>query len=492
MKATLTDAIVTIRAACCPRSRMQQHVDSTDRQTQTMAKSRASEGSTPREVVRLAVPAFFALVAEPAFLLVDSAIVGHLGATPLAGLAIASTILVTAVGICVFLAYGTTAVVARQIGAGDRAGAITAGIDGSWLALILGATIGTIVGFGARPLAAAFGPPPQVLEQAVTYLRVSAAGIPAMLIVLAATGVLRGMLDTRTPLAVSVVGFSVNAALNYALVYGLGWGIAGSAWGTVVAQWLMAAALATVVIRYAARLRVPLRTHPARVLAAAVSGIPLLVRTVALRAILVLTAWVATGLGEVTLAAHQVALTVWIFVTFAFDAIAIAAQALTGQSLGAGDARAARDATTLMVRWGMIAGGVALILIILVRPWLPALFTPDENVQTVLATALSVVALSMPATAIFCVLDGVLIGAGDTRWLAWSMVALLAAYVPIALGIRWVRPVLVGDDPTSVTGQSNGILWLWLAFTALMSVRAAVLWLRARTDRWMRLGRSAV
>ena len=470
---------------------MRQHVDERTGRLGRMARSRAPEGSTPREVARLAITAFFALVAEPAFLLVDSAIVGHLGATPLAGLAIASTILGTAVGVCIFLAYGTTALVARQIGSGDRAGAITAGIDGSWLALILGAIIGSMVGFGARPLAAAFGPDPAVLEQAVTYLRVSAAGLPAMLIVFAATGVLRGMLDTRTPLAVSVVGFSVNAALNYALVYGLGWGIAGSAWGTVIAQWLMASALAAVVIRYAARLRVPLHTHPARVLAAAVSGIPLLIRTVALRAILVLTAWVATGLGEVTLASHQVALTIWIFVTYAFDAIAIAAQALTGQSLGAGDARAARAATTLMVRWGMIVGGLAMVALILARPWLPGMFTPEKDVQTVLATALSVVALSMPATAIFCVLDGVLIGAGDTRWLAWSMVALLAAYGPVAIGIRWLRPVLVGDDPTSVTGQSNGVLWLWLAFTALMSVRAAVLWLRARTDRWMRLGHAA-
>ncbi len=445
-------------------------------------------GARGREIAALAVPAFFALVAEPAFLLVDSAIVGHLGAAPLAGLALASTILLTAVGVCVFLAYGTTAVVARQLGAGHRAGAIAAGIDGSWLALVLGTAIGTAIGIAARPLCAAFGPTTEALEQAVTYLRISAAGIPAMLMVLAATGVLRGLQDTRTPLVVSVMGFTLNALLNWALVYGLGLGIAGSAWGTVAAQWAMALALSAVVIRYAARVSAPLRAHPGRVVAAARAGVPLLIRTLALRAILVLTAWVATGLGEATLAAHQVALTVWSFLAFAFDALAIAAQALTGKALGAGDARGARAATELMLRWAWIAGGVGLVAVILARPWLPALFTPDPAVQEVLATALSVVALAMPATAVFCVLDGVLIGAGDARWLALTMIGLLTAYTPLALGIRWLRPVLVGDDPSSVSGQANGVLWLWLAFTLLMSLRAGVLWMRMRTDRWLVLG----
>jgi Na+-driven multidrug efflux pump len=190
-----------------------------------------------REIVRLAVPAFLALIAEPLFLLADSAIIGHLGTAELAGLGVASAALVTAAGIFVFLAYGTTSVVARHLGAGDESSAISAGIDGLWLALALGVVTATVLAAGARPISAAFGASPAALEQATTYLRISAFGIPAMLVILAVTGVLRGLQDTTTPLVASVVGFGANIALNLLFVYGLHWGIAGSAWGTVIATW---------------------------------------------------------------------------------------------------------------------------------------------------------------------------------------------------------------------------------------------------------------
>ena len=205
-----------------------------------------------REVLALAVPAFLALVAEPLFLLADAAIVGRLGVAPLAGLGVASAVLLTSANIFVFLAYGTTAVVARQLGAGSRAGAIAAGIDGTWLAIGLGTVTAAVVALAAGPLAHVFGASEAALAQAVTYLRISALGIPAMLVVLATTGVLRGLQDTRTPLFAAVGGFGLNIALNLWFVHGLHWGIAGSAWGTVIAQTAMAGALGLVLVRYAA------------------------------------------------------------------------------------------------------------------------------------------------------------------------------------------------------------------------------------------------
>jgi len=201
-----------------------------------------------REIVRLAVPAFLALIAEPLFLLADSAIIGHLGTAELAGLGIASAALVTAAGVFVFLAYGTTSVVARHLGAGDERSAIGAGLDGFWLALALGALTAAVVAVWAGPISAVFGASPAVLEQATTYLRISALGIPAMLVILAVTGVLRGLQDTTTPLVASVAGFGANIVLNVVLVYGLHWGIAGSAWGTVLAQTGMALALVSVLL----------------------------------------------------------------------------------------------------------------------------------------------------------------------------------------------------------------------------------------------------
>ena len=309
-----------------------------------------------RDILRLAVPAFLALIAEPLFLLVDSAIIGHLGTAELAGLGVASAALITGAGIFVFLAYGTTSVVARHLGAGDERSAISAGVDGLWLALGLGAVTAAVVAIWAEPICAAFGASPAVLEQATIYLRVSAFGLPGMLVILAVTGVLRGLQDTITPLVASVAGFGVNIALNLLFVYGLHWGIAGSAWGTVIAQTGMAVALVTVLVVKARARQASLHPHPGRVLAAARTGIPLLVRTLALRAVLLLTTWVAASLGDVTLAAHQVALTIWSFLAFALDALAIAAQAIVGRALGAGDRQGVREAMGTMTRWGVWGG----------------------------------------------------------------------------------------------------------------------------------------
>ena len=443
--------------------------------------------SQQREILRLAVPAFLALVAEPLFLLADSAIIGHLGTTQLAGLGVASAALITAANIFVFLAYGTTSIVARQVGAGSERGAVSAGIDGVWLAVVIGVVTGALVGAFAGPLCALFGASPAALAQAATYLRVSAIGIPAMLVVLAVTGVLRGLQDTRTPLVASVIGFTANIALNLLFVYGLHMGIAGSALGTVLAQTGMAAALVIVVARRARRLGAVLRPHPARVLRAALDGVPLLVRTLALRFVLLVTTWVAAGLGDVPLAAYQVSATVWSFLAFALDALAIAGQALTGKALGAGDVAGARSATRTMLWWGVIGGGLLGILVLATHSVLPGLFTSDPAVQSALAACLIVVALSQPISGFVFVLDGVLIGAGDGRWLALAQVVLLALYLPLILTVRASGPsLLTGVD--SVAAQGHALTVLWLIFVAFMTMRGVALGWRARGDAWLVTG----
>src|SRR6476659_1224358 len=215
--------------------------------------------SADREIWRLAVPAFLALVAEPLFLLADAAIVGHLGTAPLAGLGIAGAVLQTAVGLCVFLAYGTTAGVARRLGAGDLRGALAQGVDGLWLAVGIGAAT-TVAGIAlTEPLVHAFGASPDVTAPAETYLRIAFLGTGPLLVMLAATGVLRGLQDTRTPLLVAVGGNALNIVLNLVLVYPVGLGIAGSAVGSVLAQVASAAVFVAVVVRAARRHDAPLR-----------------------------------------------------------------------------------------------------------------------------------------------------------------------------------------------------------------------------------------
>ncbi|MGW2269537.1 MATE family efflux transporter [Streptomyces yangpuensis] len=437
--------------------------------TQALAAPPAGPRRHDREIFALAVPAFGALVAEPLFVMADSAIVGHLGTPQLAGLGIAAALLTTAVSVFVFLAYATTAAVSRRVGAGDLQAAIRQGMDGIWLALLLGIAVIAVVLPAAPSLVSLFGASDGVAPHAITYLRISALGIPAMLVVLAATGVIRGLQDTRTPLYVAIGGFTLNAVLNVALVYGAGLGIAGSAWGTVLAQCAMAAAYLFVVVRGARRHGASLRPDAAGIRACAQAGAPLLVRTLSLRAILMIATAVAARLGDADIAAHQILLSLWSLLAFALDAIAIAGQAIIGRYLGAGDTEGAKAVCRRMVQWGIATGIVLGLLVVVTRPVFIPLFTSDPAVESALLPALLVVALSQPVSGIVFVLDGVLMGAGDGPYLARAMLVTLAVFAPVALLV----PALGG-----------GLTTLWWAMTLMMLVRMVTLQLRARSGRW--------
>jgi putative MATE family efflux protein len=442
-----------------------------------------------RRILGLAVPAFGALVAEPLFLLVDAAIVGRLGTSPLAGLGIAGTVLATAVNLFVFLAYGTTASVARRLGAGDRRAALAQGVDGLWLAGGLGVATAVAAWPAAPWLVGLFGAGPDVAAQAVTYLRWSLPGLPGMLVVLAATGALRGLLDTRTPLVVAGAGAVVNAGLNVWLVHGVRLGIAGSAIGTAITQLAMAVALAVVVVRGARRDGAPLRPDRAGIVNAGRAGVPLLVRTLTLRAALVVTAYAATAQGPAALAAHQVAISVWGLLALALDALAIAAQALTGAALGAGDLPGVRAATARMVRWGVAGGAALAVALLAVHRLLPALFSTDPGVRSALSAALVVVAVSQPLAGYVFVLDGVLIGAGDGRYLAVAGVLQLACYAPVALLLAAWAAGGAAAGTAGGSGGAAGLVWLWVTFAGgYMLTRAVFLGLRARTSAWLVTG----
>ncbi|MBC7724151.1 MAG: MATE family efflux transporter [Burkholderiaceae bacterium] len=426
-----------------------------------------------REIFRLAIPALGALVAEPLFLLTDTALVGHLGAVPLAALGIAGVILQTAVGLLVFLAYATTPAVARRLGSGDLPGAIRAGIDGLWLAIAVGVVLvgGGLAGGGA--LVRLFGAPADVAEAATTYLLISVWGLPAMLVVLAATGLLRGLQDTRTPLVVAVLGFVANALLNTLFIYGFGWGIAGSAVGTVVAQWGMATVYLVIAVRAARANGTTLRPGLSGVAGAASSGLWLLLRTASLRVALLGTVVVATGLGVTELATLQIALTLFSAIAFALDALAIAGQAMIGHALGAADVPRVVAVTRRLILFGVV-GGVGLgAVLALVAPLLGGVFTGDADIRSALTPVVIVMALGIPVAGYVFVLDGVLIGAGDARYLAITGIVNLAVYVPLL----------------AVATSAGGIVALWTAFGfGYIGARAVTLGLRARGTAWIVTG----
>ncbi len=425
------------------------------------ARSRLEPGARgrhDREILRLAVPAFGALVTEPLFLLADSAIVGRIGTVALGSLGVASQVLTTLVSISIFLAYGTTAAVARQLGAGNDRAAIRQGIDGLWMAAAIGLVV-IAVGWPFAPgIVSAFGGSPGVARGAVVYLRISLFGAPSMLLVLAGTGVLRGLQDTRTPLAVAVAANSLNVALNAVFVLGLRTGIAGSAWGTVAAQSAGAAVYLAVVARGARRAGVRFRPD-----LPGLRG----------HAVLVLTTAVAARQGDVAIAAHQIAARIWTLLAFALDAIAIAGQVIVGRYLGAGDVEGARAATRRMVAWAVIYGAIFCVALLLVRPLVPGLFAATTPVRGLLLAVLIVVALQQPFAGVVFVLDGVLIGAGDQRYLAAAGLINLAVFLPAA---------------ALVQASHAGLVALWLAYSLWLAARFATLTLRAKGSRWLVTG----
>jgi MATE family, multidrug efflux pump len=427
--------------------------------------------SLDREVFALALPALGALAAEPLYVLVDTAIVGHLGTVQLAALAIAATVLSTAFTVFNFLTYGTTAQVARLHGAGRDRDAAALGSQALWLALAIGALLTVGIVALAAPAVSLMGGEDEVADGAVLYLRIAALGAPFFMIASAGQGFLRGMGDLRTPLVILVVAHCVNAALEVLFVYGFGWGLAGSAWGTVIAQSGMG--FAFVEVQRRAGFEPPVL---ALIRSLMRIGTEIAVRTTALLGSFLVASAVLARVGAASLAAHQIAFQLFVFLALVLDALAIAAQVLVGRLLGAGDAARARAAASRVILWSVVVGaafGLALIALIDV---IPHAFTDDDLVVERAQEIWWLFAALMPVNGAVFALDGILIGAGDTRFLMWGMLAAAAVYVPVAL--------LALDQGWGIVGVGWGL-------AGLIGVRLLTCGLRFLGSRWVLTGAPA-
>jgi putative MATE family efflux protein len=434
--------------------------------------SRLRRSPYDREIVRLAVPALGALAAEPLYVLVDTAIVGHLGTPQLASLAIAATVLTTAFTIFNFLTYGTTAQVARLHGAGQEAEAARIGAQAQWLSLGIGGALTVAVLALARPLAELMGAEGEVADGAVTYLRIAALAAPAFMLASAGQGYLRGVGDLTTPLKILVAAHAVNVVLELLFVYGFDWGLAGSAWGTVIAQAGMGLAFLAVQLRAGWE-----RPHPARMRALMRVGAHIAVRTTALLGAFLVASAVLARVGAAALAAHQIAFQLFVFLALVLDALAIAAQVMVGRMLGAGDAAGARAAAARMIVLSAALGAMFGVVLLALGDAIPRLFTPDDAVVGQAREIWWLFAALMPLNGAVFALDGILIGAGDTRFLMWGMLAASAAYIPIAL--------LALDRGWGITG-------VWWGLAALIAIRLATCGLRFASNRWALTGAGAL
>ncbi|MCP5026008.1 MAG: MATE family efflux transporter [Actinomycetia bacterium] len=426
-------------------------------------------GPYDREIWRLALPAFATLVAEPLYVLADTAVVGHLGTEQLAGLAAATNILLTLFAILIFLAYGTTASVSRLLGAGRQDEAARQAVQGMWLALGIGISVALLGQVVAPTFLRWFGTEGAVLHHGLVYLRISLIGFPFLLVGLAGTGYLRGLQDTRTPLVVAVGTALFNLVLELVLINGLGFGIGASALSTVLAQLIGAAIYLWAVGRSVRGFNVDWRPDLTAIRSLLVVGRDLMIRTASLRGSFLIGAAVAARIGTDELAAHQIAFEVWGFLALALDAVAIAAQAIIGRYLGAGDTHEARRAGRRMLEWGLAAGLLAAIAVLVSLPVLPAVFTEDTAVADLLRFLLLWVAISQPLNGVVFALDGILIGASDMGYLALAMLGAAVIFLPLAFGVA------VAD---------LGIGWLWAAITMFMAARGLGLLVRFLGPRW--------
>lgn len=427
----------------------------------------AATAASPRRIAALALPALVVLAAEPLYVLVDTAVVGHLGRVPLAAVAVGGTVMTLVAWLGSVVAYGTTGRTARRFGAGDRAAAVAEGVQASWLAVAVGLLVAVGMQVVAGPLTRTLaGSGGEVAEAAAQWLRIAALGAPGLLLAAAGNGWLRGVQDTRRPLLFVLGPNLLSAVACPLLVYPAGLGLVGSAVANAVAQTLSGVLFAAALVAE----RVPLRPRPQVLRRQVAISRDLLIRGVAFQASFLSATAVAARFGAAAVGAHQIVLQLWFFTVLLLDALAIAAQALVGAALGAGDDAAARALARRIALVGGVCGLAFAGLIAAGAGLVPALFSADPEVRAQAAAIWPWFVLIQPLGGVVFALDGVLIGAGDVRFLRdLAVLAGLGGFLPAI----WLTYAL-----------DLGLGGIWAGLTLFVVIRLVALLFRMRSGRW--------
>ncbi|WP_434533136.1 MATE family efflux transporter [Amycolatopsis carbonis] len=430
-----------------------------------------SEDRIPaRRVLGLAVPALGVLAAEPLYVLVDTAVVGHLGALPLAGLALGGVVLSQISTQLTFLSYGTTSRTARLHGAGRRRDAVSEGVQATWLAVLVGLVLLVAGQLLAGPIARALSGSDEIAAEAVSWLRIALFGAPLILVTMAGNGWMRGVQDAARPLRYVLAGNGISAVLCPVLVYVAGLGLEGSAIANVVAQVVSASLFFAALVRE----RVPLRPDFGVMRAQLSLGRDLVLRSLAFQACFVSAAAVAARTSTEAVGAHQVVLQLWTFLSLVLDSVAIAAQSLVGAALGGGAARQARGVANQIVAYGLVLGCVLCVLFGALWSTLPHAFTSDPGVLAEIPHAWWFFVALQPIAGVVFALDGVLLGAGDAAFLRTAtLVSAGLGFLPLiwlSLAFGW------------------GLTGIWTGLSLFMVFRLAAVLIRWRSGRWAVVG----
>lgn len=419
-----------------------------------------------RRIVALAVPALGALAADPLLSLADTAFVSRLGRIPLAALGVDTALFGFAFFIFNFLAYATTPMVARRIGSGDTAGAGRVVVQAFTLAVVLGTASAAIIVWAARPLVGLMQASPELVEPAVSYLRIRALAAPAVLMVTAGHGAFRGLQDTRTPMVITVGINAINVVLDPILIFGLGWGLEGAAMATVAAQVIGAGWFAWRIVGEGKRRGWSwARPGVVELLPMLRTGSLLTLRTLFLVVSLTVATAVAAALGTAQVAAHQVVSQAWFLLAMIVDALAIAGQAMVADELGRNDRAGADAVARRLAGWGLVAGFFLMALLWFGRSLVASWFAPDPEVEALIVRAMGIAALMQPAAALAFVGDGVFLGLLQVRYLVYST----GAGAAVGLALLAIGP-----------GLGWGLMGVWWAIAAMVLARLSVLAIRYR------------
>jgi putative MATE family efflux protein len=442
--------------------------------------------STPsgRRIAVLTVSALAVLIAPPLYLLLDLAVVGRLGGNELAALGVGTLVLSVISTQLTFLSYGTTARSARRFGAGDRSGAISEGVQASWIALGVGVALVAVM----YPLAPVVmrvlvgtgsADSQQVVADGAGWLRIAMFGVPLILLSMAGNGWMRGVQDTRRPVVYVVVGLSVAAVLVVGLTHGVGpfprMGLPGSAVANLVGQGLTGLLFAIRVVRAVRRSDTPRIAPDRRVIGAQlVMARDLVLRSLSFQVCFLSAAAVAARFGVHAVAAHQVVLQLWEFMSLFLDSLAIAAQSLVGAALGAGAVGSAVGTARRVTVVSVAAAGAAAAVFALGAALIPRLFTSDLAILDAIETPWWFFVAMLPIAGVVFALDGVLLGAGDARFLRTAtLAAALGGFLPLI----WLS--LVFDW---------GLAGIWSGLVVFMVLRLVAVAHRVRSGDWRRTG----
>jgi MATE family multidrug resistance protein len=444
----------------------------------TTAEAAGSSHSHVKDIFRLAVPAMLALASQPLLSIGDTAMIGRLGVEPLAARAVGAAIIGGIYWIFAFLSFGTTTLVGYHHGAQDFRACGETYVHALFLALVGGVGVACAGLLFATPLYRLMGAGPAVINEGVPYFRIYIASAPFTFVFFASVGFFRGIQNTRTPMMIAFVVSGIHLLLGYGLIYGnfgfprlgmIGAGVAawvGQLVGAAVCMGIFLFSRSMVAYR-AIKWRVSLiRLRPLFRI-----GSDLAIRTGALRGSLVFATSCTARMGASVLSAHEIAFQLMLLCSDVIDGLAVAGQALVAKYLGSAQKEAAIAMGKTLIFCGAVAGLIFGIAFLGGQDAIASFFTNSTEVKLLLAAGvILLVAVFQPLNGMVFVLDGLLIGARDTRFLMWAMlIGALGIFVPISwMSLHW----------------GWGLMGIWTGVGALMSWRLVTLLYRFFSRKW--------